>query len=87
MGRHLRYCVISSYLKVELVARAFTAAEMDLPAVISNKKQLNRLYADYLSRIVQFHLPATRRIERTKKFDVVIVWSRATLAHIFLNVN
>ena len=41
----------SGYSKVELVARAFSASEMNLPIIMSNEEQTSTLKKDYESKL------------------------------------
>ena len=43
----MRGISVSGYSKVELVARDFSAAEMNLPVLRSNEEKVRRLDADY----------------------------------------
>ena len=47
----------SSYTKIELVARAFLAAEMDIPIRQSTEEQAQKLNEEYRKKLEDYKLP------------------------------
>lgn len=74
---------VSGYKKAELVARAFSAAEMKLPIVMSCEEQAEVLKKDYDEKLKYFHLPDPKQISSNQRIDDLTSWPPITLGNIF----
>ena len=74
---------VSGYSKVELVARAFSAAEMNLPVLLSNEETVMRLDADYTKRLRDFDLDDPKKYENSNKKNDITLWPKIMLGNIF----
>ena len=86
----IRGISVSGYRKAELVARAFSAAEMGLPIVLTSEEQTKLLKEDYRKRLVEHNLPDPNLISSECKVDDLTSWPPMTLGNIFeyiLNVR
>ena len=79
----IRGISVSNYKKVELVARAFSAAEMGLPIVMSSEDQAKLLKEDYVKRLKDMDLPDPNEIKDEGKKDDISLWPTITLGNIF----
>ena len=52
----VRSVSISEYNKIELVARAYSAAEMDLPIILSSADLTKNLKEEYSKRLREFNI-------------------------------
>ena len=52
----VRSVSISGYNKIELVARAYSAAEMDLPIILSSADLTKNLKEEYSKRLREFNI-------------------------------
>ena len=73
----------SGYSKVELVARAFSASEMNLPIIMSNEEQTSTLKKDYESKLKELGLPDPFSIGKEKRIDNIMLWPKVNLGNIF----
>ena len=73
---------VSGYSKVELVARAFSAAEMNLPVLLSNEETVMRLDADYTKRLRDFDLDDPKKYEKSNKKNDIPLWPKIMLGNI-----
>ena len=60
---------VSGYEKAELIARAFSAAEMNLPIIMSSEEQTKVLKKDYTKKLDEFSLPDPKQISLDQKID------------------
>ena len=74
---------VSGYKKVELVAMAFSAAEMDLPIVLTSEEQTKLLKEEYRKRLSERELPDPKQISSDSKIDDITSWPTITLGNIF----
>lgn len=80
----------SGYRKPELVARAFSAAEMDVPIIMSSEEQTKLLKVNYDRRLLELKLPDPKLISAMQKVDDITSWPKIDLGIIFeyiLNVR
>ena len=52
----VRSVSVSGYYKIELVARAYSAAEMDLPIILSSADLTKNLKEEYSKRLREFNI-------------------------------
>ena len=71
------------YGKVELVARAFSASEMNLPIVMSSKEQALVLKKVYDKKLKEFGLPDPLSIGKEERIDNIMLWPKVNLGNIF----
>ena len=74
---------VSNYTKVELVARAFSAAGMGLPIVMSSEDQAKLLQQEYVKRLKEMDLSDPKGIKDEDKKDEFSLWPTITLGNIF----
>ncbi|CAB4045917.1 Hypothetical predicted protein, partial [Paramuricea clavata] len=74
---------VSGYKKAELIARAFSAEEMDLPIIMSCDEQTKVLKNDYAKKLDEFGLPDPKLISEDQKIDNLTTWQPVTLGQIF----
>eukprot|EP00795_Rhopilema_esculentum_P009831 gene9831-18406_t len=74
---------VSNYTEVELVARAFSAAEMGLPIVMSSEDQAKLLQQEYKKRLKEMDLSDPKEIKDEDKKDELSLWPTITLGNIF----
>ena len=63
----------SGYGKVELVARAFSASEMNLPIFMSSEEQASILKKDYDNKLKEFGLPDPLIIGKAERIDNIML--------------
>ena len=73
----------SSYTKIELVARAFSAAEMDILIKQSTEKEAQMLNEEYRKKLKDCNLPDPCKISNSEKTDDVKLWPSFNLGNIF----
>ena len=71
----------SNYTKIELVARAFSAAEMDIPIIQMTEEQARKL--EYRKKLKDCNLPDPCKISNSEKIDDVKLWPPVNLGNIF----
>ena len=64
----------SSYTKIELVARAFSAAEMDIPIIQSTEEQAQMLNEECRKKLKDYYLPDPCKISNSEKINDVKLW-------------
>ena len=69
--------------RAELIARAFSAAEMNLPIIMSSEGQTKVLKKDYAKKLDEFSLPDPKQISMEQKIDDLTTCPPVTLGHIF----
>ena len=74
---------VSGYNKIELVARAYSAAEMDLPMILSSADLTKNLEEEYSKRLREFNILDPKNIEKELQVDDLTVWPKANLGNIF----
>ena len=73
---------VSGYKKIELVARAYSAAEMDLPIILSSADLTKNLEEEYSKRLREFD---PKNIEKELRVDDLTAWPKVNLGT-FLNI-
>ena len=73
----------SSYTKIELVARSFSASELDIPIIQSTKEQAQILNEEYRQKLKDYNLPDPCKISNSEKIDDVKLWTSVNIGHIF----
>ena len=73
---------VSGYNKIELVAQAFSAAEMDLPIILSSADLTKNLEEEYSKRLREFD---PKNIEKELRVDDLTAWPKVNLGT-FLNI-
>ena len=63
----------SGYGKVELVARAFSASEVNLSMVMSSEEQASILKKDYDNKLKEFGLPDPLIIGEAERIDNIML--------------
>ena len=74
---------VSGYKKAEMVARAFSAAEMGLPIILTSEEQSKLLKEEYRKLLAEFDLTDPRKIDAELKVDDITTWPPVTLGNIF----
>ena len=69
----------SGYNKIELVARAYCAAEMDLPMILSSADLTKNLEEEYSKRLREFNTLNQKNIEKELRVDDLTVWPKVNL--------
>ncbi|XP_065682264.1 uncharacterized protein LOC136095495 [Hydra vulgaris] len=69
--------------KVELVARAFAAMELNLDIICSAEDQYKRLQIDYEHLLQKHGIPDPNGVELEKRFDNLSKWPVVTMGNIF----
>ena len=72
---------ISSYRKIELVARAFSKSEMDIPIIQSTEEQAQMLNEEYRKKLKDCNLPDSCKISNSEKIDDVKLWPPVNLGN------
>ena len=75
---------VSGYNKIELVAQAYSAAEMDLPIILSSA-DLTKNLEEYSKRLREFNISDPKNIEKELRVDDLTAWSKVNLGT-FLNI-
>ena len=78
----LRGISVSGYNKTELVARAYSVAEIDLPIILSSADLTKNLEEEYSKRLIEFD---PKNIEKELRIDDLTAWSKVNLGT-FLNI-
>lgn len=73
----------SGYNKIQLVARAFSAAEMGLPIIMSSEEQAKKLNNEYVERLKEFGLVDPQKIPIDIRIDDIKAWPKINLGNIF----
>ena len=73
---------VSGYNKTELVARAYSAAEIDLPIILSSADLTKNLEEEYSKRLREFD---PKNIEKELRVDDLTAWPKVNLGK-FLNI-
>ena len=73
---------VSGYNKIELVARAYSATEMDLPIILSSA-DLTKKLEEYRKRLREFNILDPKNIEKELQVDDLTVWPKVNLGNIF----
>ena len=68
---------------VELVGRAFAAAELNLPVIATSKEQLRSLKVEYDKLLNDIGITDPRENPENKKVDDITKWPPVTLGCIF----
>ena len=69
--------------KVELVARAFAAMELNMGIIDSTEEQHKKLKSTYENKLVQLQIPDPNGIPKEKRIDDLTRWPFITLGNIF----
>lgn len=67
---------------IQLVARAFSAAEMGLP-IMSSEEQAKKLNNEYVERLKEFGLSDPQKIPIDMRIDDIKAWPKINLGNIF----
>ena len=67
--RYYRGISVSGYNKIKLVAWAYSAAEMDLPIILSSADLTKNLKEEYSKRLREFDILDTKNIEKELRVD------------------
>ena len=73
---------VSGYNKIELVAQEYSAAEMDLPIILSSADLTKNLEEEYSKRLREFD---PKNIEKELRVDDLTAWPKVNLGT-FLNI-
>ena len=73
---------VSGYNKTELVARAYSDAEIDLPIILSSADLTKNLEEEYSKRLREFD---PKNIEKELRVDDLTAWPKVNLGK-FLNI-
>ena len=73
---------VSGYNKIKLVARAYSATEMDLPIILSSA-DLTKKLEEYRKRLREFNILDPKNIEKELQVDDLTVWPKVNLGNIF----
>ena len=73
---------VSGYNKTELVARAYSAAEIDPPIILSSADLTKNLEEEYSKRLREFD---PKNIEKELRVDDLTAWLKVNLGT-FLNI-
>ena len=76
---------VSGYNKTELVARAYSAAEIDLPIILSSADLTKNLEEEYSKRLREFNIFDPKNIEKELRVDDLTAWPKVNLGK-FLNI-
>ena len=74
---------VSGYNKIELVAQEYSAAEMDLPIILSSADLTKNLEEEYSKRLREFNTLDQKNIEKELRVDDLTVWPKVNLWNIF----
>ena len=80
----------SGYSKIEMVTRAFSAAEMDLPIIMSSEEQACILQNEYQKMLSEFNLSDPKSLQDSDKIDDITMWPKVDTGSFFeyiLRVN
>ena len=64
----------SSYTKIELVARALSATEIDIAIIQSTEEQAQILNEEYRKKLKDYNLADPCKISNSEKIDNVKLW-------------
>ena len=73
----------SSYTKIELVVRAFSASEMDIPIIQSTEEQAQMLNEEHRKKLKDYNLLHPCKISNHEKIDDVKLCPPVNLGNIF----
>ena len=73
---------VSGYNKIELVAKAYSATEMDLPIILSSA-DLTKKLEEYRKRLREFNILDPKNIEKELRVDNLTAWPKINLGNIF----
>ena len=76
---------VSGYNKIELVAQEYSAAEMDLPIILSSADLTKNLEEEYSKRLREFNIFDPKNIEKELRVDDLTAWLKVNLGT-FLNI-
>ena len=74
---------VSGYNKIELVARVYSAAEKDLPIILSSSDLTKNLEEEYSKRLREFNKHDPKNIEKELRVDGLTVSPKVNLGNIF----
>ena len=72
--------------KIELVARAFAAVDMNLPILASSEQQQNRLNITYQNRLRFFKIGDPLLVDDSDKSDQILKWPKINVGSIFIYI-
>ena len=79
----VRSISVSGYNKVELVALAYSATDIDLPIILSSEQLTKNLKGEYSKHLREFNILDPKNIEKELQVDDVTVWPKVNLGNIF----
>ena len=74
---------VSRYNKIELVAWAYSAAEIDPPIILSSVDLIKNLKEEYSKRLREFNILDIKNIEKESRVDDLTAWPKVNLGNIF----
>ena len=74
---------VSVYNKIELVALAYSAAEIDPPIILSSADLTKNLEGECSKRLREFNILDPKNIEKELRVDDLTVWLKVNLRNIF----
>ena len=74
---------VSVYNKIELVALAYSAAEIDPPIILSSADLTKNLEEECSKRLREFNILDPKNIEKELRVDDLTVWLKVNLRNIF----
>ena len=79
----VRVISVSGYNKIELVAWAYSAAEMDLPIILSFADLNKNLEEECSKCLIRFNILDPKNIEKELRVDNLTAWPKINLGNIF----
>ena len=76
---------VSGYNKIELVAQEYSAAEMDLPIILSSADLTKTLEEEHSKLLREFNIFDPKNIEKELRVDGLTAWPKVNLGK-FLNI-
>ena len=74
---------VSGYNKIELVAWANSATEMDLPIILSSEDLTKNLEEEYSKHLRELNILDPNNIEKEPRIDDLTAWPKVNLGNIF----
>eukprot|EP00794_Sanderia_malayensis_P017233 gene17233-18954_t len=69
--------------KIELVARAFAAVDMNLPILASSEEEQNKLNTNYQNRLKFLNIADPLLVDDSEKSDAISKWPKIDMGSIF----
>ena len=74
---------VSGYNKIELVARAYSTGEMDLPIILPSADLTRNLDEEYSKGLREFNIVDPKNIKKELRVANLTAWPKVNLRHIF----